>query len=342
MARQIFISYARDDLEHVRSLHDDLTAAGFEVFFDLELTGGQSWWDSLLERIRRCDVFVPVVTTKWLESAACKLETGYANDVGRAVLPIFFQDGLSRLLPADLAAKQGVRLEEGDRRALLHLVADLNALPEQAPLPDPLPQPPAAPISYLTALHEKVATPHETSRRDQELLLAEFRRRLGSGEDRAELAILLRRFRRRDDLNVHVAEAIDALLDSLEPEPRTGRDPSREREYATSAAGGSRRDGTTAAGSRTGRSSPKPDAAPEPVRASTAPASPPPGKTKLTWSYVLAAIGVFFFPIVLGPIAMYLAHQAGKEGNPRSQQAMRVAITATIVGIILGAIVLSA
>lgn len=62
--------------------------------------------------------------------------------------------------------------------------------------------------------------------------------------------------------------------------------------------------------------------------------------SKITWSYVCAVIGIFIVPIVLGPVAWFLAHSAGKEGDTRAGTAKTFAIIATIVGIALSAFVL--
>lgn len=350
MPRRIFISYARDDVKQIETLHQDLTHAGFDVFIDLELSGGREWWDSLLERIGRCDVFMPAVSAAWLDSAACNLEADYAIDLDRAVLPIFLDAGSSKLLPASLAARQGVQVDETDKRSILQLVADVHALPAAPPLPDPLPPTPPAPISYLTALHEKVAVTHETSRSDQELLLAEFRRRLSVGEDQAELAILLKRFRRRDDLNVYVAEAIDDLLAPLDAvrddtaavrpvgEHASGEPRGR---YDASAGGGvaTALPATTPAESRVTWDPPPSE--PDPVVTSASPATGMRGKSTLTWSYVCAAISVLFLPIIFGPIAMFLARRATKQGHPKGKQALKFAIWATIAGVVLGALFLA-
>lgn len=350
MPRQIFISYARDDVKQIETLHEDLTHAGFDVFIDLELSGGREWWSSLLERIRRCDVFMPAVSATWLDSAACKLESDYAIDLDRAVFPIFLDEASSKLLPASLAARQGVRFDETDKRSILQLVADLHALPAPPPLPDPLPPAPPAPISYLRALHEKVAVTHETSRSEQELLLVELRRRLGSGADQAELAILLERFRRRDDLNVYVAEAIDDLLAPLDAvrdgtaaarsgrehasgEPSGRLDASRGRSVATAPPA------TTPAEER-GTSDAR-SLEPDPVAPSASPPADTAGKSTLTWSYVCAAISVLFLPMIFGPIAMLLARRASKQGHPKGRQALKVAIWATMAGVVLGALLLA-
>lgn len=58
---------------------------------------------------------------------------------------------------------------------------------------------------------------------------------------------------------------------------------------------------------------------------------------KVVGSYVMAAISTLFIPIIFGPIAIWLAHTAGKEGDPRAATAKTVAICCMIGGMVLGA-----
>jgi hypothetical protein len=73
-----------------------------------------------------------------------------------------------------------------------------------------MPPPPAVPISYLTDLQEQVTGPVELTRDQQVALVARLRDRLGGPDDK-DVRLLLSRLRARPDLNVRVAEDIDAL-----------------------------------------------------------------------------------------------------------------------------------
>ena len=70
---RIFISYARDMLPVAKSIADDLALLDWEVWFDQELSGGQSWWDAILEQIRAADVALAVVSPESLEPQDRKL-----------------------------------------------------------------------------------------------------------------------------------------------------------------------------------------------------------------------------------------------------------------------------
>ena len=65
---RIFVSYARRDRAAVEGLLQDIRRARHEVWVDEELTGGQSWWDTILGTIRGADLFVVALSPDWLTS----------------------------------------------------------------------------------------------------------------------------------------------------------------------------------------------------------------------------------------------------------------------------------
>jgi hypothetical protein len=333
MSRRIFISYAREDHEAVNALHADLTAAGFDAFFDSELTGGQQWWDTLLDEIRRCDVFIPIVTEDWRHSHACKLEADYASDVKRTVLPVCLDEESVKLLPARLVMTQSVTYSGEDKSATLRLIGAVNSLPAAKPLPDPRPVAPAVPLSYLTKLRDKVYVEQRLTQEEQYLVLAEFRRRMKEEEqDAEELRTLLMIFAKREDLYAHTAREIDALLATQTPpampatgtgEPAAANTPPAEAQPLLPP--------PTAAG-------PLAQSKAESVGTAVA-ASAQPGKGKLIWSYICSAGAIalswLMLSFVLGPVAIILAHQSRKQGNPRGNRAWTIAWVCTVVGVVL-------
>jgi TolB-like protein len=61
----VFLSYASQDRDSVRSLRDVLAGFGLEVWFDEnELAGGDAWDQKLRRQIRECDYFMPVVSAQ--------------------------------------------------------------------------------------------------------------------------------------------------------------------------------------------------------------------------------------------------------------------------------------
>jgi hypothetical protein len=81
MAR-LFISYSRSNQAHAKLLAGDLEDLSHSVWLDVELAGGQIWWDQILQEIRGCDVFVLVMSkASVVDSLACKREYQYAADL---------------------------------------------------------------------------------------------------------------------------------------------------------------------------------------------------------------------------------------------------------------------
>jgi hypothetical protein len=227
----VLISYNRGSLETVKALAEDVDAAGHESWFDQELTGGQRWWDSILARIRDCDILVFALTPESLESQACGREVDYALLLGKPVLPVLLSHEVnSAHLPPAIAQIQHLDYRKQDKQAAFKLVAALAGLPAAPPLPDPLPNPPAVPISYVVSLKEKIDNPAKLDYQDQIPLVLELRDRFRDGRPADEITQLLNRLKRRDDLLAKVAREIDTVLAEVahgsrptpqQPEPGT-------------------------------------------------------------------------------------------------------------------------
>lgn len=70
----------------------------------------------------------------------------------------------------------------------------------------------------------------------------------------------------------------------------------------------------------------------DPQQTSAAPA----GRTLTIVAFVLAALAVIFFPIVLGPVAAICAGVAMSKGDPLAKWALTAAIVCTIAGMAIG------
>ena len=70
MGRNVFISYSRTDVAQVETLATDIETLGHQTWVDRELTGGQRWWDRILDSIDECDTFVLAMSQASLESRA--------------------------------------------------------------------------------------------------------------------------------------------------------------------------------------------------------------------------------------------------------------------------------
>jgi hypothetical protein len=208
----IFISYVREDLSQVLLLVDHLTQAGHQAWMDRQLTGGQSWWNELMRRIRECDVFLPVLSERFSNSVPCRRELAYALSLHRPLLPVQVQDSVEpALLPPQLSETQWVNYRTPSVESAIYLMRSLQALPSAPALPDPLPPQPEVPITYLDHLLEKIDSPDTLDRGEQIQLLADLKDHVGGDEEESALR-LLRRLRQRHDLLYSTAAEIDRVL----------------------------------------------------------------------------------------------------------------------------------
>src|SRR3954470_9827235 len=88
MTTSVFLSYSRKDEPAARQLETDLQRGRVLVWWDSELRGGDPWWQTILEQIRTCDVFVIALSNNALASKPCRAELAYARDLGLPVLPV--------------------------------------------------------------------------------------------------------------------------------------------------------------------------------------------------------------------------------------------------------------
>ena len=75
----VFVSYARQDGDRATQLITDLGQLSDRVWFDSHVTGGQRWWDTILDQIQSCTLFVLAVSTESLQSEWCRLEAEWAR-----------------------------------------------------------------------------------------------------------------------------------------------------------------------------------------------------------------------------------------------------------------------
>jgi hypothetical protein len=213
---RVFISYSRADLETVRELVQDLEELECQPWFDQVLTGGQRWWDTILSNIRESEFVICTLTPESLNSQACRLEAGYANKLGKPILPLRLSDTVSPdLLPPNLSELQLVDYRRQDKGALKALSRAVKSLAKAPPLPDPLPEPPPVPVSYLSTLKEKVESPSALDYKDQIALVFQLRDHFREGGPAEEIASNLRRLSRRDDFLAKVLPELNRVLDDI-------------------------------------------------------------------------------------------------------------------------------
>lgn len=210
----IFISYNRQSEEITKTLSQDLEELGYTVWFDHEISGGQVWWDQILSKIRECSVFVFVTDLKSLDSTACKREIAYAASLGKTILPVLVSADVSvNLLPPELSKIQFVDYRTYDTKAVLRLARAVAAVPPSKPLPDPLPEPPEIPVSYLGGLTGKIESKDTLNYADQSQLLVEIKQSFKDPSTAKDARTLMERLRKRPDLFAAIADEIDELLE---------------------------------------------------------------------------------------------------------------------------------
>jgi hypothetical protein len=163
---RIFVSYDRADEVAVRKLVTRLRKADHYIWNDALLRVGQHWWTEILDEIERADVVVLAVSPEMVRSEACAAERRYAAKVGRPLLPIEIVPVNKNALPPDLATIQ-------IRGSVEELTTALRTLPQNPPLPHPMPDRPAAPLSRLATLRNRL-TDEQLDQPAQFAIVAEF------------------------------------------------------------------------------------------------------------------------------------------------------------------------
>ncbi|MGB7510620.1 MAG: toll/interleukin-1 receptor domain-containing protein [Pelodictyon phaeoclathratiforme] len=146
--KKIFLSYSSKAKNSIEKLLKDLSKPkDYELWVDKKLSGGEQWWDEILNRIRACDIFVLALSEESCDSVACKQEYLYARSLGKHILPIFVGDNVRlNLLPPELITIQYINYCNPDTDDAIDLITSINSFPPSKPLPDPLPEAPKVPV----------------------------------------------------------------------------------------------------------------------------------------------------------------------------------------------------
>jgi hypothetical protein len=208
---RIFLSYAHQDRQTVELLHEKLSIAHHNVWFDEELRGGQQWWDEILARIAGSDLVIFVASPDSFRSRACGLEVAYASATNRQIMPIAVRsidvlDG-----PDAIQAIQVVGFANPTDDDWIRLTADIAAARRSGALPDPMPTRPPTPIVDLTAAR-KIVTESSISGAEQRTLVADLRARLPNADETVAVVAVLEQLRDHADIVQSVAEEIDDLV----------------------------------------------------------------------------------------------------------------------------------
>ena len=86
---QTFISYAKDIKTKAGKIKEFLDQFGFNCFLAHEDIPPQTVWPAkIVEALKNCDLFLPLLTSGFIESFYCQQETGFAYCRDVEILPI--------------------------------------------------------------------------------------------------------------------------------------------------------------------------------------------------------------------------------------------------------------
>jgi len=219
----IFVSHSSTDAEPVRTLVANLQAGGNQVWLDQDLTGGESWWSSILNQIRGCSVFVFAMSENSLQSEACALELTYARDLGLPILPVQIAD-LRGFRDHAIFTFQAIDYRNPTASAGIALMRAIREREqERQPLPDPLPSPPPPPYEYLLLLGTAIHGREAISPSDQEAIVKQLRQALREERDegiRTNVRTLLTELRARPEVTHRTVTEINELIGAAETAAR--------------------------------------------------------------------------------------------------------------------------
>jgi len=233
----LFISYSSRDGAALAPVTAALRRAHLDAWLDEELTGGEAWWNAILEQIRSCEVFIVALSKNYLESKPCQAELRYAQDLDRPILPV--QIGpLDSMRVNPLASVQVIDYQNPSIDTGIELIAAVHARRAKvSPLPSPLPEPPPVPFAYLLRLNNAIVAPELTAA-EQAQLFSDLKSGLDDDGNepsaRRDLIQLLIKLRDRPDITWKIRTDVEAVLNSANAgqsppasrPPDTGRAPS--------------------------------------------------------------------------------------------------------------------
>jgi len=128
---KLFISYARVNMPFCQKLVQLLEA--HEVWYDQKISGGQNWWQTILEKIEWCEGFIYLLSPDSIQSEHCEKECRLALKMGRVVIPVIIQS--RTLSPQYLMHIQYVDLSKGldDVSSVVNLMSSLFKAEREQP-----------------------------------------------------------------------------------------------------------------------------------------------------------------------------------------------------------------
>ena len=213
MPQQLFVSYPRENKREVDELVDHLQRLNYEVWADSALRGGQAWWDEILRQIADCDALIAIVSRSTLDSVACKREREWALKLNKPMVPVAVERVLEAALPKELSMLEIVDYSTRGVDAAFALVGALSGLGPAPPRPEKWPDPPLAPLSYLTGVVDRVSQDEPLTQEEQQRILDQLQTALGSADPEEQQGgrEILDRFGKRADLFADVDRRLGQL-----------------------------------------------------------------------------------------------------------------------------------
>ena len=127
----IFISYSREDQEHVFPVVDKLRNEGLDIWIDQEgIHGAKLWSQEIVNAIESSKVFILFASTKAFVSKNVTKELALASESDKHILPVFIEDAeIPAAMKYQLAGIQHLIHKKGDQHLTIdNILRTVNSL----------------------------------------------------------------------------------------------------------------------------------------------------------------------------------------------------------------------
>jgi hypothetical protein len=124
MSKNLFVSYARQDVEFAQQLSTDLQQKGVPVWIDqLSIRSGEDWPDIIAKAIEECQAMLVILSPHSIKSTWVIRELAFADQKGKPVLPLLYKPYKPNSLPRSFLLRFGniqiADFSEGDYKSNL-------------------------------------------------------------------------------------------------------------------------------------------------------------------------------------------------------------------------------
>jgi hypothetical protein len=110
---RVFISYSHENREIAGMIKEAFTILGIDSFLAHEdIPGGEEWENEIKGELKKCNIFVPILTNEFKESEWTDQETGAALIRNATIIPLsLIIDGKEAVMPSGFIKKiQGLKI----------------------------------------------------------------------------------------------------------------------------------------------------------------------------------------------------------------------------------------